>query len=99
MLKNTTKTPTVTLEIEIIKKYVNKKYFAFLHFIKIDSLKFYELYIVERVEETGIRHKKEFCQALSIDCPMEEIEKIVKEKIGDFEVVEGINGKKDWGNI
>lgn len=84
------------LETEIIKKYVNKKYFAFLHFMKIDTLKFYELYIVERAGETRIKHKKEFCQTLSIDCPMEEIEKIVKEKIGEFEVVEGINGKKDW---
>lgn len=75
------------LETEIIKKYGNKKYFAFLQLIKIDNLKFYELYIVERAGETGIKHKKEFCQALSIDCPMEEIEKIVKEKIGSFEVI------------
>lgn len=87
MLKNTTKTSTVTLETEIIKKYVNKKYFAFLHFMKIDNLKFYELYIVERVGETRIKHKKEFCQTLSIDCPIEKIEEIVREKIGNFEVI------------
>ena len=76
------------LETEIIKKYVNKKYFAFLHLMKIDTLKCYELYIVERAGEMGIRYKKEFCQTLSIDCPMEEIEKIVKEKIGEYEVKE-----------
>lgn len=87
MLKSIDNNLSVKLETEIIKKYVNKKYFAFLHLMKIDNLKFYELYIVERAGETRIKHKKEFCQALSIDCPMEEIEKIVKEKIGNFEVI------------
>lgn len=87
MLENTTKPSTVTLETEILKKYVNKKYFAFLHLMKIDTLKFYELYIVERAGETGIKYKKEFCQILSIDCPIEKIEEIVREKIGNFEVI------------
>jgi len=89
MLKNTSKNLTATLESKVLKKYKGNKHFAFLHLMKIDNLEYYSLYIVERAGETGIKYKKEFYKNLSIDCPIEEIEKIVKEKIGEYEVMEG----------
>lgn len=87
MSKNTSKNLTVTLESKLLKKYKGNKHFAFLHFMKIGIIEYYSLYVVERAGETGIKYKKEFYQTLSIDCPMEEIERIVKEKIGNFEVI------------
>lgn len=77
----------VQFKSEILKKYKGKKHFAFLHLMKIDNIKYYSLYIVERAGETTIKYKKEFYKNFSIDCPIEEIEKIVKEKIGEFEVI------------
>ena len=77
----------MTFQSKIIKKYKSNKHFAFLHLMKIDALEYYSLYVVERAGETGIKYKKEFYKNLSIDCPIAEIEKIVKEKIGEFEVI------------
>lgn len=91
MSKNISKNLSVRLESKILKKYRGSKHFAFLHLMKIDDIEYYSLYVVERAGETGIKYKKEFYKNLSIDCPIEEIEKIVKENIGEFEVMGGKN--------
>ncbi|WP_278574811.1 hypothetical protein [Fusobacterium ulcerans] len=77
----------VQFKSEILKKYKGKKHFTFLHLMKIGDIEYYSLYVVERAGETGIKYKKEFYKNLSIDCPIEEIEKIVKENIGGFEII------------
>lgn len=89
MLKNTSKNLTVRLESQVLKKYRGKRHFAFLHLMKIGDIEYYSLYVVERAGETGIKYKKEFYENISVDCPIEEIEKVVKEKIGEFEIMEG----------
>lgn len=89
MLKSIDNNLSVKLESKILKKYKGNKHFAFLYFMKIDNLEYYSLYIVERAGETGIKYKKEFYENISVDCPIEEIEKVVKEKIGEFEVMVG----------
>ena len=88
MLKSIDNNLSVKLESKIVKKYKGNKHFAFLHLMKIDNIEYYSLYVVERAGETGIKYKKEFYENISVDCPIEEIEKIVKEKIGEFEVME-----------
>lgn len=87
MLKSIDNNLSVKLESKIVKKYKGNKHFAFLYLMKIDNLEYYSLYIVERAGETGIKYKKEFYENISLDCPIEEIEKIVKEKIGEFKVM------------
>lgn len=87
MLKSIDNNLSVKLESKIVKKYKGNKHFAFLYLMKIDNLEYYSLYIVERAGETGIKYKKKFYENISLDCPIEEIEKIVKEKIGEFKVM------------
>lgn len=87
MLKSIDNNLSVKLESKIAKKYKGNKHFAFLYLMKIDNLEYCSLYIVERAGETGIKYKKEFYENISLDCPIEEIEKIVKEKIGEFKVM------------
>lgn len=89
MLKNISENLSATLHSKILKKYKGKKHFAFLHFQRLETLEYYSLYIVERAGETGTKYKKEFYQTFSIDCPIREIEKIIKEKIGEFGVLGG----------
>lgn len=71
-----------------LKEYKGKKHFASLYLQKIDTEKFYILYIVERVGETGISFKNPFYKELSLNWPIKKIEKLVKGKIGEFEVME-----------
>ncbi len=94
--------PKLNFDMNIVKEYKGKQYCAYLYLIKSYNLKSYHLFINRIAEE---KNKKELSLneilegiekatlkligKFEISFPIEEIEKIIKEKIGEFKVVGG----------
>ncbi len=89
----------LNFDMNIVKEYKGKQHCAYLYLIKSYNLKSYHLFIKRIAEE---KYKKELSLnevlervtlkligKFEISFPIDEIEKIVKEKIGEFEVMEG----------